>query len=108
MAIVQTLHTASQFIDAFKQSSRADQFSYEALEAIFNYYEEMGDDVEFDPIGISCDWCEMGWGEIAESYDIDLSECETEEAKIQAVSEYLWENTHSIDLDDGVFVFVAF
>lgn len=108
MAIVQTLHTASQFIDAFKQSSRADQLSYEALEAIFYYYDAMGDDVEFDPIGICCDWFEMSWSEAAESYDIDLSECETEEDKIQAVSEYLWRNTHSIDLDDGVFVFVNF
>ena len=108
MAIVQTLHTASQFIDAFKQSSRAEQFSYEALEAIFNYYEEMGDDVEFDPVGICCDWQEATWQEVAEQYSVDLSDCETEEDKVKTVSEYLWENTHSIDLADDSFVFVQF
>jgi hypothetical protein len=58
MAIVQTL-TKSAFIDAFKQSSRKDQFSYEALEAIFDYLEEYsdstGENVEFDIVGICCD-----------------------------------------------------
>jgi hypothetical protein len=107
MAIVQTLDKYS-FVQAFQQSSRKNQFTSEALGAIFDYLEEMGEDVEFDPVGICCDWCEMGWGEISESYGIDLSDCETEEDKVKTVSEYLWENTHSIDLDDGVFVFVQF
>ena len=78
MAIVQTL-TKSAFIDAFKQSSRKDQFSYEALEAIFDYLEEYsdstGEPVEFDIVGICCDWTEADWKTIADDYSIDLVDC---------------------------------
>ena len=55
MAIVQTLDKHS-FIDAFMASSRKDQFSYEALGAIFDYLEEYsdstGEPVELDIIAI--------------------------------------------------------
>jgi hypothetical protein len=112
MAIVQTINSASQFADMFKQSSRADQFSYEALEAIYEYLEDYshdtGENVELDIVAICCEWYEMTWQEAAQQYDIDLSECETDEDKIKAVDEYLWENTMSIGLSDGVFVFAAF
>ena len=112
MAIVQTINSASQFADMFKQSSRTDQFSYEALEAIYGYLEDYsndsGENVELDIVAICCDWQEATWEEAAEQYRIDLSEYDNDADKIQAVSEYLWENTHSIDLDDGVFVFVNF
>lgn len=111
MAIVQTL-SKHAFIDVFKQSSRKDQFSYEALEAIFDYLEEYsdstGENVEFDIVGICCDWAEMTWAEIASSYDVDLSECSDEDDRIKAVAEYLWDNTTAYELSDGVFVFVQF
>jgi len=42
--------------------SRRDQFSLEALRALFEYYEELADDcgtvIEYDPIAICCDWTE--------------------------------------------------
>jgi hypothetical protein len=107
MAIVQTLDKYS-FVQAFQQSSRKNQFTSEALGAIFDYLEEMGEDVEFDLVGICCEWQEATWQEVAEQYSVDLSDCETEEDKVKTVSEYLWENTHSIDLDNGWFVFVQF
>lgn len=51
----------SQFYDNWPES-RKEQFSYEALEAIFNYYEsytdDNGEEIEFDPIAICCDWTE--------------------------------------------------
>jgi hypothetical protein len=69
--------------------SRRDQFSRAALEAIFGYLEELADDcggqIEFDPIGICCDWTEFddlaefneqygteleSWAEVAESTQV--------------------------------------
>jgi hypothetical protein len=108
--IYQTL-TKSQFIDAFKQSdTRKNQFTYEALGALYDYLEESsnGEMYEFDMVAICCDWQEATWQEVADQYRLDLSEHDTEVDKIRAVSEYLWEETHSIDLDDGNFLFVNF
>jgi hypothetical protein len=111
MAIVQTL-SKSSFIDAFTHSSRKDQFSYEALEAIFEYLEEYSDStsepVEFDIVGVCCDWSEEGWEGIAKDYIIDLSDCESEQDKIEAVMQYLWENSQAYQLSDGNIVYQQF
>lgn len=114
MAIVQTL-SKSSFIDAFKQSSRKDQFSYEALEAIFDYLEEYsdstGEPVEFDIVGICCDWAEAHWSDIAREYSIDLNDFTDDtddDERIQAVYEFISDNTTVIDLGEGLFVYQQF
>ena len=111
MAIVQTL-SKSSFIDAFKQSSRKDQFSYEALEAIFDYLEEYsdstGDPVEFDIVAICCDWSEMTWQDVAMSYDVDLTSCTDDDERMGEVESFLCDNTQFLELSDGVFVFQQF
>ena len=111
MAIVQTL-TQSAFVDAFKESSRKDQFSYEALEAIFDYLEEYsdstGEPVEFDIVGICCDWTEATWQEIAKDYNVDLSDCEDDDERIEAVQDYLGDETQYVELSNGSFVYVNF
>ena len=48
----------SQFVNAFHACGRGDQFSREALEAIFDYMEEVDPNTELDPIGICCEWTE--------------------------------------------------
>ena len=35
-----------------------DDFSYEAAEALFTFLEEIDPEIEFDPIGIRCEWDE--------------------------------------------------
>lgn len=112
MAIVQTL-TKSSFIDAFTHSSRKDQFSYEALEAIFDYLEEYsdstGEPVELDIIAICCDWAEMTWQEVAKSYNVDLSDCDSETDKINAVEDFLMDETSGVcHVNNDSFVFVQF
>ncbi len=111
MAIIQTLNKHS-FIDAFTHSSRKDQFSYEALEAIFDYLEEYsqdsGEDVELDIIAICCEWAEMTWQEIAASYDVDLSQCADDDERIGEVEDFLCSNTQYCELSEGSFVFVQF
>lgn len=92
MAIVQTL-TKSCFIDAFKQSSRKDQFSYEALEAIFDYLEEYsdstGESVEFDIVGICCAFTEDTPLSIADAYGIEIDINESDYEIMQQVKDFL-------------------
>jgi hypothetical protein len=114
MAIVQTLNKSS-FIDAFKQSSRRDQFSYEALEALFEYMEEYsantGEAIELDIVAICCEWSEAHWSDIAREYSIDLNDFaddEDDDERIQAVYETISEQTTILDLGHGNFVFVQF
>ena len=53
-----TRHT---FIDTFRKL-RPENFSYEGLNALFDFYEELedgtGEQIEFDPIAICCEWSE--------------------------------------------------
>jgi len=114
MAIVQTLSKYS-FIDAFKQSSRKDQFSYNALGALFEYMEEYsantGEAIELDIISICCDWSEAHWSDIAREYSIDLNDFaddEDDDERIQAVYGFLSDNTTVLDLGKGSFVYVQF
>lgn len=114
MAIVQTLSNSS-FIDAFKQSSRKDQFSYEALSAIFDYLEDYssvtGEVVELDIVGTCCEWVESHWSDVARDYSIDLidfADDKDDDNRIKAVAEYLWDNTTAYELSEGAFVYVQF
>ena len=70
----------SDFIDAFNAANRTDQFSYEAREILFDYFEqyeeETGEQIELDVIGICCEYSEDHWADIADNYSIDLSEAE--------------------------------
>ena len=112
MAIVQTITSASQFADMFKQSSRANQFSYEALEAIYEYLEDYsrdtGENVELDVVAICCEWYEMTWQEVAEQYNVDLTDV-ADEDKADAVYDFLVdESAGAYRVGDDSFVFVAF
>ena len=111
MAIVQTLDKYS-FVRAFEESSRKDQFSHEALEVIYEcleyYSHDSGEDVELDIVAVCCEWAEMTWQDVVQSYGLDLSFCDTDEERIDAVKEYLRDQTTSFHLSDDSFVFVSF
>ena len=70
MAITLEL-SQSHFMDHFRHS-RPDNFSYEALEALFNYYEELSDelgsDIPLDVIAVCLDWSEMTLDEMVDRY----------------------------------------
>jgi len=86
------------FRDAF-QRIRPTNFTYEGLEALFDYLEQYeqdcGQELELDVISICCDFSEDSWEAIAENYDIEIPDGD-EEDKMKAVREYLE--------DEGVFV----
>lgn len=80
------------FRDAFMRANRKNQFSYDGLEIIFKYIEDVedscGQEFELDVIGICCDYAEDEARGIAESYGIDVNGMDDEEAEA-AVLDYL-------------------
>ena len=66
--------TKSEFVDEFLKID-SDSFSREALEVMFDYYNDVGVDVEFDPIAFRCDWSEYESEQDAlEQYGVDSME----------------------------------
>jgi hypothetical protein len=109
--MIQTLRL-SDFTNAFRNSDRADQFSYHALELIFDYIEEYerdtGEKVEFDMIGLCCEWSEDTPEEVARAYDIDL-EGKEGAAALMYVYEHLNDETQVAGVtDQNTIVYVQF
>ena len=89
--------TFSQFVDAFREAGRFDQFGYKALRVLFDYFEQYEQDcdttVELDVIAICCEYAVATWEEIADDYRIDLDGCDDDDEKEAAVLDYLNDNT---------------
>ena len=113
MAIVQSINNVSQFREAFRLAGRMDQFSYEGLEVLFDYLEELSEDtgetIELDPVALCCDYYESSIEELIDNYNIDVSGANGDEDEIKAiVEEYLQDNTSICgEVDDG-FVYAVF
>jgi hypothetical protein len=103
----------SDFREAFRNYGRADSYTAEGLEMLFNHFEEMesdtGTEMELDVIAICCDYDENHWEDVAANYSVDLSDCEDEDDKIEAVREYLEANTMMVGEPlPGTFLYVVF
>lgn len=110
--MIQTVNN-TDFHDAFNAMDRGNQFSYEALNLIYEYLEEleedMGKPIELDVIAICCEYSEEPWQDLIESYDIDLSDWETDEDRKQAVIDYINENSQYLGItDSGSIVYQQF
>lgn len=105
--MIQTLRL-SDFTNAFRNSDRADQFSYEAQTILFDYFEEYeestGEQIEFDMIGICCEWAEDTPENIAAAYDIDLDGSDS----VKEVVEWLCDHTQVAGVTDaGTIVYCS-
>lgn len=100
------------FREAFRTCGRAEQFSYEGLEVLFDYlesYEEdTGEELELDVVALCCDFYEDTVEVIAANYSIDLTDCEDEEEQAETVREYLEDNGAFVGEVTGGFVYRAF
>jgi len=107
----QTVYFES-FVEAFKNAGRAHQYSQRGLQAIYDYIEQYeqdsGEEIELDVIALCCDWNECNWQEIADDYDIDLTDCEDDDDRILAVEAYLDQHTQYVNLDDDSFIYMTF
>ena len=113
MAIVQSINSVHQFREAFRLAGRMDQFSYEGLEVLFDYLEELsestGEPIELDVVALCCDYYESSIEELIVNYNIDVSDADGDEDEIKTiVEEYLQDNTSVCgEVSDG-FVYAAF
>jgi hypothetical protein len=113
MAIVQSINSVYQFREAFRLAGRGDQFSYEGLEVLFDYLEQISDEtgeaIELDVVGLCCEYYESSTEELIESYNIDVSEAEGDEDEVKAlVREHLEDNTSVCGEVSGGFVYAGF
>lgn len=87
----------SAFVDAFRAYNRYDQFGYTALQILFDYLEDYedstGEEIESDVIALCCDYSVDRVADIAEQYDIDLTDCEDDDQRFEVVMEYLQNHT---------------
>ena len=102
----------SQFNDEF-EAIRPKNFSYEGLSILFDYFEryeeETGEEIELSVIAICCEYSEESWEDIAQTYDIDLSQYDDEEERIQAVIDHLQDNTQYLGItSDDSIIYLAF
>lgn len=102
--------TESRFLDVFRQV-RPNQFSRSALVALFDYLgeleRELGEETEFDPIALCCEWTEYANPiEAAEAYGWETPEYP--EGRRDSVNrkalEFLQDQTHVVEFDGGVLV----
>ena len=100
------------FRRAFQDAGRTEQFTHEGQEVLFNFLEEMerdtGEESELDVIALCCDFYESSPEEIAQSYDVDLSECETDEERMNTCLDYLSGETTVAGHTSGSIVYQAF
>jgi len=93
-----------KFQQEFVDSGRGDQFTNKGLKVLFDYLEQLEDDlgeeIELDVIALCCDYAEGTPEEIAEENDIDLSDCDDDEEKMEDVVKYL-ENETSVVGETG-------
>ena len=98
--MIQTINEF-QFEDAFK-SIRPDNFSYEGLKALYDYFEQYEDDtgeqIELDVIGLCCEYVEY---EDLEAFQEDYSE------DYESIEE-IEHATTVIMIDDDAFIIQAF
>ena len=90
---MKTTLSVYDFRDAFHKAGRKDQFSYDGLEILHRYFEELeestGEEIELDVIAICCEYAEQDWQSIAEDYSIEIDENENEEEQEQQVIDHL-------------------
>ena len=91
--------TESQFIDAFKSwDTYKNQFSYEGLKALFEWFEELendiGEEMELDVVAICCDFTEY---ENLKQYNNDYGK------EYEGIDE-IADDTTLIKIDDERFI----
>ena len=93
--------TFTDFTDAFRNMGRKDQFSYNGLKALYDYLEElendMNDEIELDVIAICCEYTEFA----------DLAEYNQDYDYVESLSQ-VQELTQVIVIDTEAFIIQQF
>jgi hypothetical protein len=109
---MKTTVTRNDFVDAFRRI-RPDNFTPDALRALFDYFEEMesstGEEMELDVIAICCEWSEFKTAtEAAIEYGWEAPEIEEgserDDTSERDALEFLMDNTQVVEFSGGVVV----
>ena len=101
------------FCNAFRSTKERDSFSDDGKRALFDYLEEVedraGEQIELNVIELCREYSEDHWADLADHYQIDLSDCSDDDECMAAVGEYLdSRNILITGLDNGLFVYRIF
>ena len=91
------------FIREFERYDRSDRFSDEAMEELFNYYDDLGEPYELDVIEICYNWTEFeSLEEYAKAYmnESDFEGMDDDE-KEETIVDNLNNNTYFTRLNNG-------
>ena len=112
MAIVQTVN-ADTFIREFDKMDRSENFTTAARYALFQYYddlsEDIGEDFQLDVIAICCDWSEVDAEQAASEYGYildaeELAECDDDDDKMDYIESVLSDETIIIRLENALLI----
>lgn len=108
---MKTTVSVYDFREAFRQAGR-ENFSYDALGLLFDYFEEleedMGSEIELDVVAICCEYSEDDAVSIAGNYDIDITDMDEAEA-LESVQDYLNNHTSVVGTtSNGSIVYADF
>jgi hypothetical protein len=100
------------FRDAFQRMGRGNQFSYDGLEILFDYLEQleedMGEEIDFDVVAICCEYVEEDPKYTAQSYDLDIKGLTDDEIS-EKVREHLENNGAYVGATDlGMIIYHQF
>jgi glycine cleavage system regulatory protein len=103
---MKTTVNLNEFQNAFDRM-RPDNFSYEALGILFDYFEELDPDMELDVIAICCDFSEEHPETAAQYYAIDLDGVDADDIT-QKVTDFLERHTLVIGQTASGIVYANF
>ena len=116
MAITQTV-TKYQIIDIAKAWNRLDNFGYHGWQKMFDYMEEMsedqGTDIELDIVGWCCDFSMYeSIQDFRDAFHMDFTDEEwnekDDEEKLEAIEEFLQDNTSIVCCEEDCIIFQVF
>ena len=107
--IIQRIGLA-QFINAFESFGRLNDYTGEALEAMFHYEEELSEDsgtpYELDVVALCCKWAEYkNTDELFQAYgDVDEQFDNTDEKCVATLEEHVMNNATLLKLELGGYL----
>jgi hypothetical protein len=102
-----SIDNASEFRNQFIAYNR-DNFTHEAYELLFDYFEDCDPDMVLDVISICCDYNESDAQTIATEYNIVEANGMDDDDTRQVVRQYLDHNTTVVGETSTGFVYLAF
>ena len=106
------------FMEAFKDMGRLDNFTPEALRALFAFLEEMerdtGEEYELDVVALCCEFSQESYDDIMANLGIDQDDIgvdsgSSSDEEQEAVKEWLDGETMVVDyFDDGTILYLNF